>query len=237
MAYPTCDIEGDFHRLIPSRFPPVPLYARLGGPDVQAAAEASEAKTNPRLHALERLAQEGPARPGVAQAQNWNLAPFAYTNPEGTTFLDPSHKVLELVSGIRPALAVAVLRRESFLGGGGEPPLQIEMRALVHKVRGRVIDLTAAPFELDRDARWTLGARLYAEAPDDVQGILFLRPDLGNARALTVFDGAALGTAVQSDHYRFLWDGHAVRQIGNLSTHEVLDRDALFAGLGGRAAA
>ena len=59
LPYPICDIDGDFHRLIPSRFPPVPLYERIGSRTVQAAVEACEAKTNPRLHALERLAQEG----------------------------------------------------------------------------------------------------------------------------------------------------------------------------------
>lgn len=237
MTEPTCDIDGEFHRLIPSRFPTVPLYARLGSPEIQAAAEACEARTNPRLHALERMAQEGPAFPGEGRTQNWNLAPFAYANPEGTTFLDPSHRVLELVAGIRPALALAVLRREAFLGGSAEEALPIEMRALVHKVRGRFIDLTGIPFETDRATRWALGARLYRDAPSDVQGIVFLRPDLGNARALTVFDGAALGTATQSDHYRFLWDGEAVRQIGNFSTLEVIEREALFAGLGVRAAA
>lgn len=237
MTAPTCDIDGEFYRLIPSRFPTVPLYARLGSPEIQAAAEACEARTNPRLHALERMAQEGPASAGGARTQNWNLAPFAYPNPEGTTFLDPSHKVLELVAGIGPALALAVLRREAFLGGSEEEPLAIEMRALVHKVRGRFIDLTGVPFEANRETRWAMGARLYDEAPGDVQGIVFLRPDLGNARAITVFDGAALGTAMQSDHYRFLWDGRAVRQIGNFSTLEVIERDALFAALGDRAAA
>lgn len=237
MAHPTCDIDGEFHRLIPSRFPPVPLYERLGSLEVQAAAEACEAKTNPRLQALERLAQEAPFRPGGAQAQNWNLAPFAYANPEGTTFLDPLYKVLELVSGVRPALAVAVLRRESFLGGGEEPAQQVEMRALVHKVRGRFIDLTGTAFEADREARWKQGAELYATANMDVQGIVFARPDLGGCRGLTIFDGAALGTAIQSDHYRFLWDGERVSRIGNLSTHELIDRDSLFAGLASRVAA
>ncbi len=200
-----------------------------GHPPIQAAAAACEAKTNPWLHTLERLAQEGPAPPGSAQVQNWNLAPFAYKNPEGTTFLDPTHTVLELVSGIAPALAVAVLWREDFLGGGSEPPLQVEMRALIHKVRGRFIDLTAVPFEPDRSKRWAMGAQLYSEADSALQGILFIRPDLGNAPALS--------TAVQSDHHRFLWDGEAVRQIGNLTTHALLDRDTLFASLGVRAAA
>jgi hypothetical protein len=237
VPYPTCDIDADYHRLIPTRLPPVPLYSRLGPPEVQAAAEACEAKTNPRLQALERLAQEGPAAAGGARAQNWNLAPFSYPNPEGTTFLDPSHKVLELVAGVRAALAVAVQRREAFLGGSGEPALQVEMRALVHKVHGRFLDLTGVPYEPDRDKRWAFGARLYREAPDDVQGIVFLRPDLGGARGIIVFDGGALGTAVQSDHYRFLWDGEEVGRIGNFSTDEVIDRAALFASLGGKAAA
>lgn len=237
VAHPTCDIDGEFHRLIPSRFPPVPLYERLGSPEVQTAAEACEAKTNPRLQALERLTQEAPFRSGASQAQNWNLAPFSYANPEGTTFLDPSYKVLELVGGVRPALAVAVLRREAFLGGGEEPPLQVEMRALVHKVRGRFIDLTGASFEPDREARWKQGAELYATAEPDVQGIVFSRPDLGGCRGLTIFDGTALGTAIQSDHYRFLWDGEKVSRIGNLSTHELIDRDSLFADLASRVAA
>lgn len=237
MLHPICDIDGDFHRLIPSRFPPVPLYERLGSREVQAAAEACEAKTNPRLHALERLAQEGPAKLGGARTQNWNLAPFSYVNPEGTTFLDPSYKVLELVAGVRPALALAVFRREAFLGGSDEPPIQIEMRALIHKVRGRFIDLTGVPFEADRDRRWAFGKQLYRDTPDDVQGLVFRRPDLGGAHALTVFDGRALGQAVQSNHYRFLWDGQAVQQIGNLNTDEVLDREALFVGLSGLAAA
>ena len=57
MTRPTCEIDEDYHRLIPSRFPPVPLYARLGSPEIQAAAEALEVRTNPRLQEKERLAQ------------------------------------------------------------------------------------------------------------------------------------------------------------------------------------
>ena len=120
MAYPTCDIDGQFHRIIPSRFPPVPLYERLGPPAIQAAAEAFEALTNPRLRALERLAQEGAATPKGTGPQNWNMAPFEYPNPEGTIFLSPAYKVLELVEGLTPALVVAVQRREDFLGGSRE---------------------------------------------------------------------------------------------------------------------
>lgn len=234
MSYPTCDIEGDFHRLIPSRFPPVPLYARLGSPKIQEAAQAFEAITNPRLQAMELLAQEGPDAVKTSGAQNWNLAPFAYPNPEGTTFLSPKYKVLELVEGLMPALVVAVERREAFLGGSGELPIDIDMRALVHPVKGRFADLRGLPFDADAARRRRLGATLYET---DVQGIVFHRPDLPGVRAVAVFDRTALGRAVQSDHFKFVWDGEVVQKVGNFSTDEAMDRQTLFSALTKRAAA
>lgn len=234
MAYPTCDIDGQFHRIIPSRFPPVPLYERLGPPAIQAAAEAFEALTNPRLRALERLAQEGTATPQGTGPQNWNMAPFEYPNPKGTIFLSPAYKVLELVEGLTPALVVAVQRREDFLGGSREAAIDVEMRALVHKVKGRFADLTGIPFEGDQAKRWKLGAELY---DSEVQGIVFHRPDLPGVRAVTVFDQNALGRAVQADHFRFVWNGEGIQRIGNFSTHEVMDRETLMASLDGQAAA
>ena len=234
MAYPICDIDGPFHRIIPSRFPPVPLYERLGSSEIQAAAEAFEALTNPRLRALDRLAKQSAAAAQGTGAQNWNLAPFEYPNPEGTTFLGPAFKVLELVDGLIPALIVAVQRREDFLGGSREAAIDVEMRALVHPVKGRFVDLTGIPFDGEQAKRWKLGAELY---DSQVQGIIFHRPDLPGVRAVTVFDRNALGRAVQSDHFRFVWNGEGIHKIGNFSTHEVMDRETLFASLAGSAAA
>ena len=54
-------------------------------------------------------------------------------------------------------------------------------------------------------------------------------------RAVAVFDQAVLGRAIQSDHYRFVWDGETVRTIGNFSNEEVIDRDRLFAEFRGKA--
>ncbi len=234
MTRPTCEIDEDYHRLIPSRFPPVPRYERLGPAEIQAAAEALEVRTNPRLQEKERLAQGERPVGDTNRLQNWNLAPFAYPNPEGTTFLNPAFKILELVKGIRPALAIAVQRREAFLSSSAEPPINIEMRTLIHPIKGKFVDLTSLPFESDQAARWRLGAEIYAS---EAQGILFLRPDFPEVRAVAVFDQAVLGRAIQSDHYRFVWDGETVRTIGNFSTGEVIDRDCLFAEFRGCAAA
>ena len=100
--------------------------------------------------------------------------------------------------------------------------------------KGRFADLTGIPFEADRTKRWRLGAELYET---EVRGIVFHRPDLPGIRAVTVFDQGALGRAVQSDHFKFVWNGEAVQKIGNFSTHDAMDREELFASLAGLAAA
>lgn len=231
--FPSCEVDGDFYLVIPSRFPPVPLYTRLGGADIQAAAEAVEAKTNPRLREEARLAK-GPALGNEHQLQNWNLAPFAYANPAGTTFLGPQYRVLEMVVSARGALARALLRREAFLVNTGEPPVRVEMRLIKRRVKGRFADLSGAPPDPDLKARRELAADIY---DSEMKGILFACPDLGGTRVVAVFDGAVLGRAVQSDHFRFDWNGSAITKIGNLSTHDVIERDDLFAELRQRATA
>jgi hypothetical protein len=229
----SCEVDGDFYLVIPSRFPPVPLYTRLGDAEIQAAAEAVEAKTNPRLREEARLAK-GPPLESEHQLQNWNLAPFAYANPAGTTFLGPQYRVLELVASQQAALARALLRREAFLASTEEPPVRVEMRLIKRSVCGRFADLSSAPPDPDLKARRELAADIY---DSEMKGILFACPELGGGRAVAVFDGAVLGRAIQSDHYRFDWNGSAITKIGNLSTHDVIERDALFAGLRQKAAA
>jgi hypothetical protein len=55
--------------------------------------------------------------------QNWNHAPFAYTNPEGSYLLSPVHGVMEVAGSEEAALAIAIRRREIFLGRTTEPAL------------------------------------------------------------------------------------------------------------------
>jgi len=228
-------IDEVWHRLIPSRFPPVDVYERLGSAELGALAKEIEDKTNPRLRAKAWLLDKTPEL-GTASArlQNWNHAPFAYRDPEGSTFLNPGYGVLEVVSGVRPALAWALRRRESFLGRTQEPPMGMDMRLLVTQVKGDFVDLLETPFEDDRERRWALGDELYK---GDAKGVLFRRPELPRSRALAIFDNRVLGPTVQSAHYRFVWDGMVISKIYDFSDGEEIGRDDLLAECEGREAA
>src|SRR3546814_9823702 len=93
---PVVEVDDRFHNLIPSRFPPVRPYERIAdGRDDHFAA--IECLTNPRLREKERLAgKPTPVDPESVRFQNWNHAPFAYPNPEGSRFYGPEQNVLEL---------------------------------------------------------------------------------------------------------------------------------------------
>ena len=99
----------------PIAVPPRRVYQRLA-PALRAAAPDIEALTNPRLAAKARLSG-GPASvdENSPRLQNWNHAPFAYTNPEGSYLLGPVHGVMEVAGSVAAALAIAIRRRETFL--------------------------------------------------------------------------------------------------------------------------
>lgn len=202
------NFSGLTFRLIPSRFPPVPVYAGLVANDRTDELVAIESLTNPRLQSEAKLL-EVYGNPASPQLQNWNLAPFKYINPEGSRFFGPTRPTLELAADAQTALAIAVRRRERFLGRTGEPPIGLDMRMLKTPVDGRFADLTGlrddpASADLKEAAR---------KIPEEAVGILFRPAERPSATCLAVTNKNALGRTVQAEHYRFDWDGERISSI------------------------
>ncbi len=209
--YPTVSLSGYWYRLIPSRFPTIDIYRRVAPRSLWPLASVVETATNPRVRLKEKLTK-GCDTPDTIppKLQNWNHAPFAYRNPAGSRFLGPDYGVLELADTIQTALAVSVRKREAFLGDAAMPPLDIEMRVLKHEVKGPFIDVTTLPIDAPEDERWRLGARLLEQG---ARGARFRWPDRPAGYGIAVFDGDLLGPAIQTQHYKFRWDGERIHEI------------------------
>jgi hypothetical protein len=235
VTYPTRAFDQDCCQLIPSRFPPVDVYERLELPELRAAALELEQHTNPRLAAMKHI--ETPSKPGdkaAHQFQNWNHAPFVYKNPEGSHFLGPAYGVAEMAVDLTAALLFAVQRREEFFGRTNEGAMGQDMRVLCRRVTGTFTDLTALDPALAQAERWKIGQKLYN---DGATGVIHRRPAFAEHRFLSVFDGTALGRALQGAHYRFVWDGKTVKSIYDFSKGDtILREDLLAASLGENAA-
>ncbi len=151
---------------------------------------ASTAKDNPRL-------------------QNWNLAPFAYGNPDGTLFFKEDRPCLELSTERQTALAVSVEKRETFLESTQEAPIGLDMRMLCHPIKGRFWDLrglSPPAAGLDEKARREIGAMIPAEA----QGILFRPLERPAGTCIAILTGEVLERSTQTIHFRYMWDGKRI---------------------------
>jgi len=228
------DVDEKWHRLIPSRFPPVEVYETFGDSEIVEIAKALEAKTNPRLKEKAWQLEGRSVRENSPALQNWNHAPFAYPNPEGSTFLDPAYSVLEMVRGVRPALARALRRREQFLQRTSEPPLGVDMRLLITPVKGRFVDLSEAAIDPNQANRWAMGKGFYDEGKN---GILFRSPEQPASLSLSIFNNTVLGRSVQATHYRFVWDGNIVSKIYDFADGSELTRSEVLSEGPGLAAA
>lgn len=223
--YRVVEIDEVWLRLIPSRFPPVDVYQRIAAPENWDELHAIEVMTNPRVRERQWLTGLNRVDLGSARFQNWNHAPFAYLNPEGSWLLDPFFGVLELSDCLQTALAASIRKRELFLSRTSEPPLDLDMRVLGHRVTGNFIDLTGIDPDLTQSERWQIGENALRS---DADGALFMCPYRRGAKCISVFKGDALGKSDQHDHFRFVWDGVAIRTVYSFNDAETLAANEIF---------
>ncbi|MGI4795320.1 MAG: hypothetical protein ACRYG8_14855 [Janthinobacterium lividum] len=210
----TLVVDREFHVVIPSRFPPIQLYARIArGRDEEVAN--LESLTNPRLKERGHLIAGGSDIDAASdRLQNWNHAPFAYHNPEGTRFFEKDRPALELTDCIRTALAISVRKRETFLGRTRETAMGLDMRVITRRVTGRFADGPTMDTDLSQEERRSYGLRI---ALSGLDGLLFRLPGLPSATCVSVLNGGTLGRAVQGEHFRFMWDGTRVTELYSFS--------------------
>lgn len=199
--------SSDGFRLIPSRFPPVSVYDGLVAEDRIEALVEVENRTNPRLHSMERLMGSSLGLSADSpRLQNWNHAPFAYANPEGSRFFPPERPCLELSDSRQTALAVSIARRETFLGRTSEAPTGLDMRMLKTPLNGNFKDLRSIEPSLPEKDRWKIGERV----SEDADGILFRPAERPTATCLAILKSSVLGRSVQTVHYRYVWNGKRI---------------------------
>ena len=226
MSYRPSLFDQDCFQLIPSRFPPIDVYERLGRVELRTAAQELERRTNPRLIELQHV-EKSPdfGLKGPHQYQNWNHAPFVYKNPEGSEFLGPACGVAEMSTDLNASLLLALLRREEFFNRTNEETMGQDMRVLRRRVAGTLIDLSAVDPGLAKAERWKIGKEIYESG---AAGIIYRRSSFGEHRFVSVFDGAIIGRALQDAHYRFEWDGKSIRNIYDFSKGDTITRDQLL---------
>lgn len=227
MQYPLLEVDGVFRRLIPSKYPTVDLYEKFGSPQMQSLAAELEKLTNPRLKAKSRMTGgDVAADAGTPKLQNWNHAPFAYPQPEGSWFLPPPYPVMELAATERGALARAIVRREQFLQRTDEPVCGVDMRMISNKIAAEFVDLRSLPADTTEVVRREIGQGLYE---DGANGIVFKMAEVPGEDFLAIFKLELISErGLQGAHFRFRWDGNGVGRIFDFANNRDIDRVEIF---------
>lgn len=206
----TVPINETFYKVIPSRFPTVRLFDRISKDHHDQIAKI-ETLTNPRVKELERLLSGADVVDvNNPRLQNFNRAPFAYRNPEGTRYFRPELPALDLAYDRQSALLMAISGRENFLAQTGEPEMALEMRELCRPVVGNFADLRHLDPMQDREDRWRIGDEVANEGFD---GLLYCPAERPSANCVAVLKGETLGKVDQGDHFKFFWNGKHIVEL------------------------
>jgi hypothetical protein len=218
-------VDSTWYRLIPSRFPPVSLYERVAPEEAWPVVHSVEDLTNPRAQARKLLTGTAQVDEASPKLQNWNHAPFTYLSPEGTWLLSPLFGAMELCDCLQTALAMSVRKRELFLSRTAEPPMDLDMRVLGTRVKGRLADLRQLDLALTQTARWRIGEELLNAGAD---GALFNCPVRPAGSCVAIFTGDVLERSVQAEHFRLVWDGRRIKSVYSFDKGENFRADDLF---------
>jgi RES domain-containing protein len=131
-------------RVIPTRYPPIQLFERVGDPaDWEALAEI-ESLTNPRIRDELGDIRLVPAEDRVGgPGASWVMGPFVHRRP--SRFSDGGHGVYYCAQSLGTAVHEVAFQLARFHAATGEDPLELALRSLCGSVRGSFHDLRGDP--------------------------------------------------------------------------------------------
>lgn len=216
-------------RIIPSRYPPIQLFERLGDPEDWEALAEIEGLTNDRLRQEIGDISLVPADDRISgPGASWVMASFTHIG-RPSRFSDGEYGVYYCARTKETAVEETTYHMSRFYGATEEPPLNVDMRTLIGHLDGTFHDLRSDPvFEPTRDpndytASQALGKRLWRESSN---GVVFDSARDPAGECLGAFRPKAVPVPTQGPHLRYHWDGIRIDRYFDYSVDRWVHREA-----------
>ncbi|MGN8160378.1 RES family NAD+ phosphorylase [Salinisphaera sp. SWV1] len=214
------------HRIVPSRFPPVGIFDRLGDPDDLQALFELEGQTNDRL-------DDGLGDIGLVAAGDRLVGPgttpimAAFTHPalSESRFTDGTYGIYYCADTSDAAIRESAHHRARFLRMTQEPQCRLEMRLYVGMLQTALhdgLDGALPASVLDPDSYEISQAWGRALRDDGAYGLTYPSVRYAGGRCAALFRPPAIGPVTQSAHYQFVFDGEDISQVVQLGDYHVL---------------
>lgn len=206
-------------RILPTRFPPVALFERIGDPAEWEVLAEIEALTNPRIRdEIGEIACVPPGERIAGPGASWVMGAFAHRRP--SRFSDGTHGVYYCASRRATAIAETRWHMGRFYAATREGPLDVEMRVLVGSVDDRFHDLRGGGFRAalspgDHAAGQALGRRLRAAGS---RGVVYPSVREAGGQCVGAFTPRAVGVPKVATVLRYHWDGTRIDSVFDYAT-------------------
>jgi hypothetical protein len=205
------------YRILASRYPPIHLFERLTqDTSVWDALIALEQKTNPRVRDQVGEISLVPKEDRVSgPGASWVMAAFTHINRKGSRFSDGTYGVYYAGKSRETAILETVFHFEQFARDSADPPRSEDMRVLLSRVRGKVVNastlsrkrqrevLAAASYQASR--AWALEVRA-----SGAHGIVYPSVRHQSGTCVAAFKPSLIGSAKEERRLQYHWDGTRV---------------------------
>jgi len=207
-------------RIIPSRFPPIPVFDRVANEsDFEILYEIEQA-TNPRLRdEIGDISLVHPEERVYGNGSSFIMAAFTHLPIMGTRFSNGSYGVYYAGSTLDTAISETKYHREKFLRDFTCPSIEIDMRVLLADLKADLHDITKLRFDLSHiyDSNnyhfsQEFGRELRQEGLSSF-GIKYESVRQQGGECAAVFRPKALSNCRQGKHLCYVWDGEKISYI------------------------
>lgn len=205
-------------RIIPSRFPPIPLFERVIAPEHFEEVIALETMTNARVREEIGDISLVPVEDRISgPGSSVIMAAFTHPNPLGSRFSNGAYGVFYAGREIETAIAETRYHREIFFRRTRARRMQFDMRvylidlnAQLHDLRGRQADLPLAYEPDNYGASQHLALELRRQGS---HGIVYDSVRHPGGQCAAAFRPRLLSKCRQERHLCYVWDGKQIAAI------------------------
>lgn len=218
-------VEGEVHRIVPSRFPPIGLFDSVTSEEELVMLAELEGLTNDRLR--QELGQIRLVAPGDSLLGPGSTPVMAaFCHPAASRFTDGHFGVYYAAQRVETAIAETKYHREIMLREASIPAETLEMRCYTTTLSEPMTALPEDPVLrgplLDPDhygPGQDFGAAMQARR---VWGIHYPSVrDTPEGWCVAVLRPRALRPVTQASHFRYFWNGERIHQIEPYSRLDV----------------
>lgn len=204
-------------RIIPSRFPPIPLFETLVDPDDLEIAYAIESMTNDRIQAeAGNLFLVDKADWITGPGASVVMAAFTHIGRQ-SRFTNGSYGVYYAGLDEETAIAETVFHQERRLAETAEPPVELEMRCYRGTIEAPLHDIRSKAFASLQSAdpsAWPV-CQLFAadQRSNGSLGLYYRSARHSGGECIAAFRPGAISRPTQSRHLRYGWNGQRIDRV------------------------